>query len=127
MKGGVVTLPGAERNKRETIVKRSSMRRIIIIVTLVLLSDVMLGQTSTNNAYADNQAEVESGVFAIYSGDLNQDGYIDPFDYTILESDNLSFAYGYVVSDLNGDGFVDPYDYVIFEKNNLNFVSSIHP
>jgi len=52
---------------------------------------------------------------------------IDPFDYTILEADNLSFAFGYVVSDLNGDGYVDPYDYVIFEKNNLNFVSSIRP
>ena len=94
---------------------------------MVFLANVALAQSSTNNAYADNQAEVEPGVFAMFSGDLNQDGYIDPFDYTILEVDNLAFAYGYVVSDLNGDGFVDPYDYVIFEKNNLNFVSLIRP
>jgi len=93
----------------------------------MIATNVALAQSSTNNAYADNQVEVEPGIFAIFSGDLNQDGYIDPFDYTILEIDNLAFAYGYVVSDLNGDGFVDPYDYVIFEKNNLNFVSSIHP
>jgi len=93
----------------------------------MIATNVALAQSSTNNAYADNQVEVEPGIFAIFSGDLNQDGYIDPFDYTILEVDNLAFAYGYVVSDLNGDGFVDPYDYVIFEKNNLNFVSSIRP
>jgi len=93
----------------------------------MIATNVALAQSSTNNAYADNQVEVEPGIFAIFSGDLNQDGYIDPFDYTILEIDNLAFAYGYVVSDLNGDGFVDPYDYVIFEKNNLNFVSSIRP
>lgn len=103
------------------------MKKIILICTMVFLANVALAQSSTNNAYADNQVEVEPGVFAMFSGDLNQDGYIDPFDYTILDSDNLAFAYGYVVSDLNGDGFVDPYDYVIFEKNNLNFVSSIHP
>jgi hypothetical protein len=94
---------------------------------MFFLANVALAQSSTNNAYADNQVEVEPGVFAMFSGDLNQDGYIDPFDYTILDADNLAFAYGYVVSDLNGDGFVDPYDYVIFEKNNLNFVSLIHP
>jgi len=103
------------------------MKKIILICTVLFLSHVALAQSSTNNAYADNQVEVEPGIFAIFSGDLNQDGYIDPFDYTVLEVDNLAFAYGYVVSDLNGDGYVDPYDYVIFEKNNLNFVSSIRP
>jgi hypothetical protein len=103
------------------------MKKIILICLVMIATNVALAQSSTNNAYADNQVEVEPGIFAIFSGDLNQDGYIDPFDYTILEVDNLAFAYGYIVSDLNGDGFVDPYDYVIFEKNNLNFVSSIRP
>ena len=103
------------------------MKKIILIFSVVLLYNAGFAQSNTNNAYGDNQVQVEPGIFAMYSGDLNQDGYIDPFDYTILEADNLTFAYGYVVSDLNGDGFVDPYDYVIFEKNNLNFVSSIHP
>lgn len=102
------------------------MKKLILICSIVLLSSAAFSQ-STNNAYADNQAEVEPGVFAIYSGDINQDSYIDPFDYSILQSDVLSFAFGYVDSDLNGDGYVDPYDYAIYQKNSLNFVSSIHP
>jgi len=93
----------------------------------MLLANGLKAQSSTNNAYADNQVEVEPGVFAIYSGDINQDGYIDPFDYSILQQDVLSFAFGYVDSDLNGDGYVDPYDYAIYQKNSLDFVSSIHP
>ena len=93
----------------------------------MLLGIVVKAQTSTNNAYADNQVEVEPGVFAIYSGDINQDGFIDPFDYSILQSDVLSFAFGYVDSDLNGDGYVDPFDYAIYQKNSLEFVSSIRP
>jgi len=93
----------------------------------VSLASIGCAQSNTNNSYADNQAEVEPGVFAIFSGDINQDGFIDPYDFVIYEADNLAFATGYVTSDLNGDGYVDPYDFVIFEKNNLNFVSLIHP
>lgn len=106
----------------------NKLKMALLIAFGVMMSNSTFGQTSApNNAYGDNQLEVEPGVFAIYSGDMNQDGYIDPFDYAILEADNLSFATGYVVSDLNGDGYVDPFDYSIFELNNLNFVSSIRP
>ena len=103
------------------------MKKIVLICLGMLFANLLQAQTATNNAYADNQVEVEPGVFAIYSGDINQDGFIDPFDYSILQSDVLSFAFGYVASDLNGDGFVDPYDYAIYQQNSLNFVSSIHP
>lgn len=103
------------------------MKKVVLICIGMLLGSVVKAQTSTNNAYADNQVEVEPGVFAIYSGDINQDGFIDPFDYSILQSDVLSFAFGYVDSDLNGDGYVDPFDYAIYQKNSLEFVSSIRP
>jgi hypothetical protein len=83
--------------------------------------------TAATQAYGDNQVEVEPGVFAMYTGDLNQDEYVDPFDYGLFEADNLVFASGYYASDMNGDGYVDPFDYGIFETNNLNFILSIHP
>jgi len=103
------------------------MKKLILICTVMFFANLASAQTSTNNAYADNQAEVEPGVFAIFSGDINQDGYIDPFDYSILQADILNFSFGYVDADLNGDGYVDPYDYSIYQKNSLNFVSTIHP
>ena len=31
------------------------------------------------------------------------------------------------IGDLNGDGFVDPFDYAIYNENNNNFVMSSHP
>ena len=102
------------------------MKKIILICTVMLIADLASAQ-STNNAYADNQAEVEPGVFAIFSGDINQDGFVDPFDNSILQADILNFAFGYVDADLNGDGYVDPYDQQIYQKNSLNFVSTIHP
>jgi hypothetical protein len=83
--------------------------------------------TAASQAFGDNMIEVETGVFAMYTGDINQDEFIDPFDYPSFELDNVTFAGGYLATDLNGDGFVDPFDYPVFELNNVNFVMSSHP
>jgi hypothetical protein len=83
--------------------------------------------TAATQAYGGNMIEVETGVFAMYSGDFNQDEFVDPYDYPSFELDNVTFALGYLSTDINGDGYVDPYDYPVFEFNNVNFVMSMHP
>ncbi|MFM9027776.1 MAG: hypothetical protein ACKOQ6_07240, partial [Bacteroidota bacterium] len=80
-----------------------------------------------NKAYGDNQTEVEPGVWAIYSGELNADGFIDTFDSVIWETFNIGFSFGYFPADLNGDGYVDTFDSPFLEQNNLNFVSALRP
>ncbi len=80
-----------------------------------------------NNAYGDNQKEVEPGVFAIYSGDINQDGFMDLLDQAILDNDLFNFASGYVLSDLNGDSFVDLIDQSILDNNIFNFIGVMSP
>lgn len=80
-----------------------------------------------NNAYGDNQKEVEPGVFAIYSGDINQDGFMDILDQSVLDNDLQNFASGYVLSDLNGDSFVDILDQAILDNNVFNFIGVISP
>ncbi len=79
-------------------------------------------------AFGNNQIEVDPGVFAIYTGDINQDGYIDGFDYPIYDVDAQNNVSGvYVSTDLNGDGYVDGFDYPIFDLNSQNNVVSISP
>jgi hypothetical protein len=83
--------------------------------------------TAASQAFGDNMIEIETGVFAMYTGDINQDEFIDPFDYPAFDLDNINFESGYKATDLNGDGFIDPFDYPTFDINNINFVSSVHP
>ena len=83
--------------------------------------------TADNKAYADNMTEVEPGVWAMYSGDINQDGNVDGADYSLWETDYNDFASGYYPTDLNGDGNVDGADYSIWEANYNNFISTQHP
>ena len=82
---------------------------------------------AASQAYGNNMAEVETGIWAFYSGDMNQDGFVDSFDFPAYDSDNLSFATGYLATDLNGDGFVDSFDFPTFDTNNINFISVINP
>jgi chitodextrinase len=78
-------------------------------------------------AYGSNQVLVEPGVWAFFSGDINQDGNIDTIDYPFLEADSNIFASGNYVTDLNGDGNVDTIDYPVLELNTNNFVSVANP
>lgn len=83
--------------------------------------------TAANMAYGDNQYEIEPGIWAIYSGDLNVDENIDLLDASILDVDINNFQYGYFASDLNGDGNIDLLDSPMLEINIIAFVYSSHP
>ncbi len=84
--------------------------------------------TASNKAYASNMTEVEPGVFAMYMGDLNHDGYVDGFDFSIYDADAQNNVAGmYVITDLNGDGFVDVFDYSILDLSTQANASIITP
>lgn len=83
--------------------------------------------TADTQAYGSNMLEVELGVWAFYSGDLNQDGNIDNSDYSYWEIDANAFSFGNFITDLNGDGNVDNTDFSVWETNNNNFIYSIIP
>ena len=78
-------------------------------------------------AYGSNQIEVENGVWALYIGDINQDGILDNNDFSIWEADAINFSTGYLASDLDGNGIVDNADFSIWEANAINFVGVIKP
>jgi hypothetical protein len=65
--------------------------------------------------------------FAIYSGDVNQDGTVDATDVSAIDNAANNFLSGYVATDLTGDNFVDGTDFAIADNNAANFVSAIRP
>jgi hypothetical protein len=85
--------------------------------------------SSQSKAYGSNQKLVDSSplLFAIYSGDVNQDGTVDATDMSSIDNDASNFVGGYVVTDLTGDDFVDGTDFAIADNNAANFVGVITP
>ncbi|MBS1519061.1 MAG: exo-alpha-sialidase [Bacteroidetes bacterium] len=82
-----------------------------------------------NASYGNNMATVSTSPFykGQYSGDCNQDDFIDVSDLTIIDNQAFNFASGYVIGDLNGDFFADISDYAIADNNAFNFVGLVAP
>ncbi|MFH1119836.1 MAG: hypothetical protein V1775_08425 [Bacteroidota bacterium] len=77
-------------------------------------------------AYHNNLKAV-SEKYCIYAGDVNQDGFVDSGDMTILDNESSQFITGYIPSDVNGDQITDTGDINIEDNNNYIFVSAQHP
>jgi hypothetical protein len=76
---------------------------------------------SLSAAYGDGindpMANMGSGVYALYSGDVNQDGSIDLLDLISADVDASEFAFGYNATDCTGDGSSDLLDIIQIENN----------
>ena len=85
--------------------------------------------SAASQAFGSNEIEVEDNpiLFAIYSGDVNQDGVVDGSDGLLIDNDAANFSTGYLVTDLNGDEVIDGSDAVIADNNAANFVSAVTP
>ncbi|HNF72056.1 MAG TPA: hypothetical protein PLP34_06570, partial [Chitinophagaceae bacterium] len=83
--------------------------------------------TAANKAFGSNQILVDTGKWALYSGDLNTDDNVDLLDMSLQEVDINNFGFGYLVTDINGDGNVDLIDTMVMESNISDFIFSIHP
>ncbi len=66
--------------------------------------------------------DVDGGlVFALYSGDVNQDGTVDGSDMNDVYNDNNLSLYDYLVTDCTGDGTADGTDMnYVYNNNNLS-------
>lgn len=83
--------------------------------------------TSASQAYGDNMAHMGGGVYALFNGDLNQDGMIESSDYLAMENDILQILFGYYHSDLTGDGVVESSDYLLMDANVLSIIFAAKP
>jgi hypothetical protein len=82
--------------------------------------------TVASQAYGSNQMGI-GGTFMIYSGDVNQDGFVDTGDITPIDNDAANFAAGYLVTDVNGDGIADTADMTIVDNNAAAYVGAVTP
>ncbi|MBK7763221.1 MAG: DNA/RNA non-specific endonuclease [Bacteroidetes bacterium] len=82
---------------------------------------------SASKAFGNNLIEVDSSIWALFSGDVNVDENLDLLDLSEVETEVENFNFGYTHCDLNGDGNVDLLDLPTLENNVANFISSMHP
>lgn len=84
---------------------------------------------TSSKAFGNNMIQVDTGPneFAIYSGDVNQDGSVNLSDVISISNDAGSFTSGYRVTDINGDSISDLADILMAHNNSADFVSAVRP
>ncbi len=70
-----------------------------------------------NKAFGNNLAALGDGSYALFSGDVNQNGIIDYDDYDYVKDASSYFYTGYIVDDLTGDWIVESADFSVVENN----------
>ena len=85
--------------------------------------------SSSSQAFGNNlvQVDISPATYAIYSGDVNQDGIVDLNDIVLTYNDANVFATGYKVTDLTGDNLTDLNDVILAYNNSAGFVSVVKP
>ena len=90
--------------------------------------------TADSQSYGSNMIEVETGIWAFYSGDvddgsltLTQDGAIDISDFIPMDTNIQGGVFGYYATDLNGDGITDITDFLFLDPNIQSGVVTSHP
>jgi hypothetical protein len=83
--------------------------------------------TSSDKAYGDNMKMLALGVYGFYSGDINQDGFIEGLDYAPLFNDSDNLLEGFQTTDLNGDGYVEGLDYPFLFNNSDALIELLRP
>ncbi|HMS34322.1 MAG TPA: proprotein convertase P-domain-containing protein [Ignavibacteria bacterium] len=84
---------------------------------------------SSTKAFGNNMIQADTGPnkFAIYSGDVDQNGFINLTDVLNIYNDAGIFVTGYKITDINGDNVSDLNDIILANNNSNNFVSSVRP
>ena len=83
--------------------------------------------TAANKAYGSNQVLLQTGIFGLYSGDVNQDGSINNSDYTSIENITQNIINGYYPQDLTGDHQIESSDFSLIENNAQLLLNIAHP
>jgi len=77
--------------------------------------------TAKANAYGGNQV-LKNSKWCIFSGDVNQDAFVDGSDVALVDNDAYNGLLGWRNTDLNGDLFIDGSDLSSCDNNAFNGV-----
>jgi hypothetical protein len=87
--------------------------------------------TSLSSAYTDGSNDamksVVGGKYALYAGDVNQDGAVDIYDAQITDNGTANLLFGYDASDCNGNGSTDIYDLQYIDNNSTLLIFAARP
>ena len=115
-----ISFPGLSAGNYYVVVRHRNHLTIMTSSAIPLSSSSALYDftTSQSQAYGTDAMKVlNGGVYGMYVGDGNHDGFITSTDFNVFNPKFTSAVSGYEYSDWNLDGFVTSTDFNLFNPN----------
>ena len=110
-----------------TIKSRNHLETTTATPVLLAASTSYNFTTAATQAFGSNMALVNTGVYGVYVGDVNQDGVVNVTDLSLTLTQLISGTVGYNVTDVTGDGQVNVIDNSTILTSLINGVSKMNP
>jgi hypothetical protein len=124
----VTDIPAALNGNYWITVKHRNSVQTVSATAVSFASDVVNQSFGTPaDVYGGNLQLMSDSGYAIFGGDVTQDGVVDTDDMTEVDNDSADYVAGYVPSDVTGDGATDTEDMTIVDNNNANYVGAVTP
>lgn len=110
-----------------TVKHRNSLQTVSSTAVSFAGGTVTQSFGSPANVFGGNLVQMPDLTYAIFSGDVDQDGFIGVSDMASCDNQSAIFGSGYLPEDIDGDGFIGVADMAIIDNNSANFISAITP
>lgn len=110
-----------------TIIHRNSIETVSAVAVSFAGSLVSQSFATPADVFAGNLQLMSDNGYAIFGGDVNQDGAVDTSDMTDVDNDATNYVAGYIPSDVDGNGSTDTSDMTIVDNNSNLYVGKATP
>lgn len=81
-----------------------------------------------DKAFGLNQTELSTNIWALYSGDIDQNGFLELDDFNLWDAEyQQGYPYNVFEPDLDGNGYMELDDFNIWDKNYQGGIYKITP
>ena len=123
-----VTVPGTYSASYYITVKHRNSLETVSATAVSFAGSTMTQSFGTPaDVFGGNLVAMIDANYAIWAGDVSQDGLVDGSDMAPVDNQAAAFAAGYIVEDCNGDGLIDGSDLAIVDNNASAFVGVATP
>lgn len=118
-----ISLPGSFSGSYYVTIKhRNSLETTTVSPISFSSETITCNFTHPSLVYGGNLHEMSDGSWAIYCGDVNQDGSVNDVDMVLISNRSANFTSGYIAEDADGDGVVDASDLILTDNTAANLV-----
>jgi hypothetical protein len=124
-----VTVPVSVSGSYYVTVKQRNHIEMVSATALAFNGSTLIHNftTAAANAYGNNQVLLETGVYGMFAGDVDQDGSINGSDRSLVNSGAIAITQGYVAQDVDGSGTVGGTDRSIVNSATITIIQRSLP